>query len=604
MKNAFTAPRTVGIGIQSFEKIVKEGLFYVDKTFFIHQWYRKKDDITLITRPRRFGKTLAMDMMNCFFSVTYAGRSDLFSGLDIAKDQEMMKLQGTIPTISVSLASVKADTYRGFLKDLASVISKTMTKYSYLLESEAIPEDDKELLRKLRRKNQIPPPVMSGDDHAYLEFIDQIQNSLGWLSEWLFLNYGKKVYIFLDEYDTPIQAAYLNHYYDQAVVILREFLFNSLKGNDYLDRALLSGITRIAKESLFSEMNNVAVYSVVRGGYDTAFGFTRKEIDDIILEYDLEEERETIQYWYDGFCIGKEQEIYNPWSVTNYLANERKLPEDYWAQSGGLGMVDSLVKSGDPVLHEALRRLIYGENFETGLSEDLIYPDLEKDDNAVWSLLVAAGYLKPVGIPPEQEAESGHHLQGLRPYDGAEHRLLALTNYEVKLSFLRMIERWFRHGSTDYMRCFVQALLKCDLEEMNRYMKQIVLLAVSSFDSGIKPSHGSIHPENYFHGLTTGLLVSLMNTYVLTSNRESGFGRYDLCLEPLQGRFEKVYLLELKVYDVTKGDKNLRDTARRALQQIDEKGYDSGLIGRGYRKEQIMKYGFGFKGKEVLIVSC
>ena len=576
--------RTIGIGIQDYEKLITNDLFYVDKTDFIRQWYKKMDDVTLITRPRRFGKTLTLHMLNCFFSVSYHNRSDLFRNLNISKEEEMMKLQGTVPTIFLSLASVKPGSFPMFLMALSECIANLYSNYDFLLKDDFLSQDDRELFREMRKKSKVLPSPET-EMSAYLQYLSNLNHSLLWLSGWLEAYYGKKVFIFLDEYDTPIQAAWLNHYYNDAIEVMRNLFAPAFKTNPHLDRALLTGITRIAKESLFSDMNNIAVYSLVGGGYDNAFGFTKNETDAILKEYGLEDRKEELRFWYDGFVIGKQDEIYNPWSVTNYLSERPSVPKDYWAKSGGMGLVDSLVRNGSAQMHENLQKLLQGEKVSADISEELIFPDLDEDDNAVWTLLISAGYIKPF-------------IHGsMKP------GLYEITNYETKQSLIEMGKRWFRHRSSDFMSEFAKALLSDNLSEMNRQMQEIVLIAVSSFDSGIRPSRSDIHPENYFHGLSTGLVMCLMRDYHITSNRESGHGRYDLCLEPLNKEKNKAaYLLEFKVFSKEEGDKTLEDTAARARNQIDEKNYDADLLSKGFSDKNIHKYGLGFRGKEVLIV--
>lgn len=419
--------RTVGIGIQDFEKIRKDDLFYVDKTVFIRDWYKKKDDVTLITRPRRFGKTLTLNMLSCFFSLSYQDRKDLFHGLAIEKDREMMELQGTFPSISLSLASVKPETYRDLLMQLSDCIAELYDEHRFLIGSAALSADDVQLFSAISKKNHIPPS-RDKEETAYLQFTGRLMNSLRWLSGWLTEYYGKKVFIFLDEYDTPLQSAYLAGFYEEAIPLMRTLFSHTFKTNKYLDRAVITGITRIAKESLFSDLNNPALSSVMHGGYDTVFGFTGNEVEQILSEYGLMDKKEELQFWYDGFSIGEETGIYNPWSLTNYLSKVGPHPEAYWAQSGGVKLLDHLIRRGSGALHENLQCVMQGVPIAAEVSEDLVFTDLDEDDNAVWSLLVASGYLKPVST---KEGEV----------------LLALTNYEAQISFRQLGKRWFRRKS-------------------------------------------------------------------------------------------------------------------------------------------------------------
>lgn len=410
--------RVAGIGIQDFEKIRRGNQFYVDKTDFIAAWYRGNDDVTLITRPRRFGKTLTMDMLDCFFSTAHAGRADLFAGLAISQDAEMMELQGTVPTIWLSFSSVKADSFYGFLLAITGRIGRLLGHYRYLLQGDVLTQEEKELFQEMAKL--IPEiPDREREEGKYQAFLFKLTHILQFLSRWLQAYHGKKPYIFLDEYDTPIQAAYLNHYYDEAISIMREMFSETFKENEFLDRAVITGITRIAKESLFSGMNNLAVCSVMSEKYGRVFGFTREEMDDILLEYGLTDQKNLVRFWYDGFTFGGVTEIYNPWSVINYLSHRNSPPSDYWSQSGGLGLVDHLLKKGGSALKEGFETLLGGGVIEKPVREDLIFPQLDGDENAVWSLLIAAGYLKPVPPIAAGTVATGRPVTGERK-EGAE----------------------------------------------------------------------------------------------------------------------------------------------------------------------------------------
>lgn len=604
--------RTVGIGIQDFEKVRSNNQFYVDKTAFIAKWYRSNDDITLITRPRRFGKTLTMDMLHCFFSMTHAGRSDLFSGLAIEEDAEMMCLQGTFPTISLSLAGVKGDTFEAFLLSLAGRLGEALRGHRNLLEGDLLDPEEKSLFLEMSRLTPRIPDSRA-EKKKYREYLYDLTHLMKTLSGWLFSCYQKKPLLFLDEYDTPLQHAWLHHYYDEAVSIMRELFSESFKENKWLGRGVITGITRIAKESLFSDMNNLAICSVISGGYDAVFGFTREEMAEILDEYGLSEKGDLVRFWYDGFTVGQETGIYNPWSVLNFLARRERPPQDYWAQSGGLGLVDHLMRGGGIALKEGLEALLRGEVIERTIQEDLVFPRLEYDENSVWSLLVAAGYLKPLlaggnpsGKDPSKDESFDGYLQmassgSLFP-SGMETRL-ALTNYESRICLHKMVKGWFDTRSGNYMENFASALLRDDLQEMNDQLQHVLTECASGFDSGVKPAKKGPQPENFFHGLTLGMLTCLSGQFRVTSNRESGFGRYDVSLEPSDPqRSPFAFLLEFKVFDEKEGDSSIEDTAHRARRQIEDRRYDADLTAKGFAPGRIRKYGVGFRGKEVKIV--
>lgn len=587
--------RTIGLGIQEFEKIRKQGLFYVDKTAFLSEWYKKSDDITLITRPRRFGKTLTIDMLHCFFSTSYAGRGDLFAGLAVSRDAQLMALQGTVPTVKISFAGLKSSSFRGFLTGLAGRIALLLGRFRYLTESNILAEDEKELLREM---SLIVPKIPEAEDREeYEKYIFKLTHTLHFLSIWLSRFHGQRVFIFLDEYDTPLQTAYMYRYYDDAIAVMRELFSETFKENEVLGRAVITGITRIAKESLFSDMNNLAVSSVMSGGYDRAFGFTEEEMEAALAEYEVSEQKELVRFWYYGFTIGYEKGLYNPWSVTSFLSRKQYPPEDYWAKSGGVGLIDYLLRRGGTGLREGFETLLRGGTIERRIREDLIFPNLDRDENAVWSLLIAAGYVKQVANAPTEAFRLSMECIS-RP----KTRLM-LTNYESLLALSELVSGWFASESGNYMENFAEALLAQDLSEMNRQMQQAVFSCVSNFDSAKKPSEGKTAPENFFHALTLGMLTCLSDTHHVVSNRESGFGRFDVSVWPRDFRkYQDAFLMEFKVFSEREGDKNLEDTAMRARRQIEEKRYDAALLDIGVPTERIRKYGFGFQGKQVLIV--
>ena len=598
--------RTVGVGIQEFEKIRANQQFYVDKTAFIGDWYRSNDAITLITRPRRFGKTLTIDMLYCFFALSYLGRADLFHGLAVSSDPEMMALQGSFPVIRISFSGLKAENFPAFLIGIAGRISRVLAHFRYLSDEGMLLAKEQDLFEEM--SEAIPKvPDRNNEPGAYAEYIYKLTHIFQILSGWLRRCHGKKVLIFMDEYDTPVQTAYMHHYYEDAMSVMRELFSETFKENEHLDRAVITGITRIARESLFSEMNNLAICSLLSGGYETAFGFTQEETEAALIEYGIEDRKGLVKFWYDGFTIGGESGIYNPWSVLCYLSRRQYPPQAYWAQSGGLGLVDVLLKRGGYGLKEGFEVLLGCGAIEKPVREDLVFPRLETDENAVWSLLIAAGYVRE----ETKSAGSAEKRGGAALSEEEQYALespvrvkkrLVLTNYEARVSLGEMVMGWFETPSGNFMERFAEALLQNDISGMKEEMRQILLLSISSFDSGDKPSGSFVKPENYFHGLTLGMLTCLMGRYHVTSNRESGFGRYDVCLEPLSGAGRNAYILEFKIYD-PKLDHTLKDTALRARRQIDIRAYDTELMGRGYAREAIRKFGFGFRGKEADIVS-
>ena len=563
--------RTVSIGNQDFEKMIQRNCFYVDKTGFIKEWWAREDEVTLITRPRRFGKTLNMSMLNCFFSNKYADRGELFEGLEIWEDEEYHEIQGTYPVIFLSFANIKQNTYKGTVIKIKGELVKIYNEFDYILKSDLYNSNE-------RAQYQSVCADMS-DEVA--------QEALNNLSNYLSRYYGKKVIIILDEYDTPMQEAYVNGYWEELTAFTRSLFNSTFKTNLYLERAIMTGITRVSKESIFSDLNNIKVITVTSDEYSKCFGFTEKEVFDALDEQELSGEKEKVKMWYDGFIFGKCKDIYNPWSIINFL--DEKKYKTYWADSSSNGLINSLVKTGSSYIKMMMETLLKGEIIAVPIDEQIVFSELDYSEDAVWSLMLASGYLKVI---------SSDKLTGDRTKSVIYK--LSLTNFEIKLMFENMILRWFSPAKSETNE-FIKALIGGDIEAMNDYMNDVALNTFSSFDSGKKKSDKKA-PENFYHGFVLGLMVDQSENYIITSNRESGFGRYDIMLEPKDKKSQKYpgIVIEFKVINSRK-EKSLEETVAAALKQIENKDYDTELVKRGVKKEDIHHYGFAFEGKEVLI---
>jgi hypothetical protein len=566
----------VNIGEQRFDRLIEQERFYIDKTNFIKEWWETSSTVTLITRPRRFGKTLNMSMLECFFSIRYAERSDLFEGLSIWEEEKYRQLQGTFPVIFLSFANVKASNYADMEYCITKVISDLYEQNRYLFDKVVLSDNEREYYGSV--KPGMDGILAAGAIHSMACFMQRY--------------YKKDVIIILDEYDTPMHEAWINGYWDQAVEFFRKFFNSTFKTNPFLYRGMITGITRISNvslrepsESIFSDLNNLNVITTTSDEYATAFGFTEEEVFQALDDMGLGAEKQEVKRWYDGFTFGEYTDIYNPWSISSFIAKKGKY-DAYWANTSGNGLVNSLIRTGNADLKQTMEMLLQGKSFVTELDEQIVYDQLDDDDNAVWSLLLAAGYLKIVNL----------EYVGIRK---TKTYTLTITNMETLGMFENMVKGWFKGSVRIVYNEFIKAMLNDNVRMMNAFMNKVALNTFSSFDSGNKPSEET-EPERFYHGFVLGMVVNLADTYKVRSNRESGYGRYDVMLKPLD-RSGKAFIFEFKVLNPYEDEETLEETLANAHYQIEEKKYEAELISEGFAPEQIRKYGFAFQGKTCLI---
>ncbi len=550
--------RVAALGIADFEKIIEKKVFYVDKTGFIKEWWDSSDEVTLITRPRRFGKTLTLDMVEKFFSVRYEGRKDLFEEYSIWTDKAYREIQGTYPVISISLADIKDLNYSDMCQSMKRCIGDMFSRHEYLLESDKLNDNDRQYFSRIS--------AWDGTDGEYMEALRK-------LSGFMHKHYGKNVIILIDEYDTPMLEAYVNGFWQEAIMYIRKMFHATFKNNPYLEKGLMTGITKITSESVFSDLNNLRIVTMTSNMYSSCFGFTEEEVFEALEEFGMEDEKEGVKKWYDGFGFGDKKDIYNPWSILCFLSEKKYEP--FWMNTSGNALVAKLIREGDKSVKIEFETLINGGTIITPIDEAITYGELRSDSKTIWSWLLATGYVKVLDIVDKKYK-------------------IAFTNYEVKEAFYKLIEKWFADVYGDYTG-FTKMLLKGDVIGMNECLGEVIEKMFSYFD--VSSTKESRRTEQFYHGFTLGIIADLNTTHLVTSNRESGYGRYDICIEPFDKSKDGI-IIEFKLFD-SKTEETLRDTTRRALEQIENKNYEIELKSRGIKN--IRKYGFAFKGKEVLI---
>ena len=569
--------KVISIGKQNFASLRENDCFYIDKSKLIREWWESQDDITLITRPRRFGKTLNMSMLNCFFSNQYAGKKQLFEGLSIWNDEKYRILQGSYPVIFLSFASIKGSNYNDARDGIIMAINEAYSEHRYLLKSKELTEGERKCFEELDNYAKNP-----GVKEAVAN--DTICNAIKNLANCLYRYYGKKVIILLDEYDTPMQEAYLYGYWDQFTAFVRSLFNATFKTNPYLERAMMTGITRVSKESVFSDLNNLNVITSTSQEYETSFGFTEEEVFTALDTLEMAEQKEIVKSWYDGFVFGNQKDIYNPWSITNYL--DKKQVRAYWADTSSNSLISRLIRKASAGIKEQMEELLQGKEIIVNFDEQIVFEQLNQDENAIWSLMLASGYLKAEQVEYRGLLrEPWYHLK--------------ITNLETTAMFTNLFKSWFNQSRTNYNQ-FIKALLKNDIDALNYYMNQITMATFSYFDVD-GAEGGKSEPERFYHGFVLGLIAEQTDIYEIRSNRESGFGRYDVMMIPKKrdNRYPAV-IMEFKVRNAIK-EVNLEASVQAARKQIEEKNYDAELLARGFKKEEILHYGFAFEGKKILI---
>jgi len=601
--------KTVALGLlENFEEIITENCFYIDKTAFIKEWWEEKDDVTVITRPRRFGKTVMLNTVECFFSNQYANRSDLFKGLDIWKDKEFRKLQGTYPVISISFANVKSETYNETYEAICGILFDLYCEMEYILESDKISETKKKMFHNTM------------DDLENNKKTSRVKTALKRLSILLKIYYDKPVIILIDEYDTPMEKAYVYGYWDKMLSFISQFLTSSFKTNNALERAILIGTTQISQNSLCSDFNNYVVSSIFSNRYAQYFGFTEKEISNALKTYGIAtpQYKKQVKLYYSGFQFGNISNIYNPCSILHFLKENQFIKyknskfDSYCIDEIGINLIDYILRTNNIDLKMDFERLLQGHSITTQLDKSISWNEITWNDTNIWSFMVATGYLKVINTIKLTNEEDDD-------IDNIQYEIM-ITNNETLNMFYYFINKCISNNE-NYYNQFIQALLRGDRSSMQDYLQDLAINCFSYWDVGSskfeppKPKEKLgqnkeilkeqekqekiVLPEKFYHGLILGLVAELWNQYVITSNRESGIGRYDCILNP-KDKSKLAYILEFKVCH-PKREKTLKQALKVGLQQIQNENYAQILLEDGVPKENIKKFAFAFKGKDVLV---
>ena len=551
--------QSIGIGEIDFKTLRLNNNYFIDKSLYIKDIIDNGSKVILVTRPRRFGKTLNMSMLRYYFDVREENSKEIFEGLKIMNEDEYYTSKmGYYPVVYVSLKDVESYSYEKMITDLQKAISNIYIEHRYLLESNKIYEEEKENIRKIL--------FQKGNETT-------LQNALKDLSIYLNRYYGKPVILLLDEYDVPLQAAYVKGYYGKAVEFLKSFYNTSFKDNICLEKAILTGVSRIAKESIFSGMNNFDVFTIMDNEFADDFGITSKEMEKVIADFNIEEDREEIKKWYDGYKIGNVEGIYNPWSILNYL-NKREL-RPYWVNTSSNDLIKMTFRKSNS-LKEKMIKLLNDEPVEVTIDLETIIVGIENREENIWGLMLQTGYLKVLETVNLEE----------RLYK------VALPNNEIKDLFRGMVREWFINKvEGENLRSILNDLVNLKLEDFERKLKKLVIEMFSYFDVGENTA------ESFYHAFILGMLVGLKDSYYVKSNRESGYGRYDIMLEPKE-KDKSSFIMEFKVVESME-EKEVKAKIKEAKEQIKDKRYEQELKERGFTN--VTKMVFVCNGKEIEI---
>ena len=546
----------IGIGESDFKSLRIKNYYYIDKTMYIKDIIDNSSKVVLVTRPRRFGKTLNMSMLKYYFDCRQKDNRKLFNGLKIMEQEEKYTSKlGAYPVIYLTLKDAGLMTYEMMIMQLKTIMMELFYEHKELLEGD-MSEGERTIFNKILSANATDVDLL---------------NSLKMLSKIMYQYYDKPVMLLLDEYDVPLQNAYVEGYYDEAVKFFKTFYGVTFKDNPYLEKTVITGVSRVAKESIFSGANNFKVYTVLDNEFADDFGITEQEMDKVIEDFEVQDDKEEIKRWYDGYKIGEVEGIYNPWSILNYLTDRKLMP--YWVNTSSNDLIKLILKNSETV-KEKIERLLKDEAIEVKIDLETVIVGIENNEDNIWGLMLGTGYLKV--------EETINVSEGIYK--------VKLPNYEIKLLFSQIIDDWFRNKVIgNDLKSILKDLITLNLKEYEKKFRILVREMFSYMDVGENTA------ENFYHAFVLGMLVGLKDSYYVNSNRESGIGRYDIMLEP-KDKNGNSFIMEFKVMEDME-EKTIEETIENAKKQIEEKGYEQNLRERGFKN--ITKMVYAFKGKEV-----
>lgn len=551
----------IGLGESDFKRLRTTNNYYIDKTLYIKHIIDNQSRVILVTRPRRFGKTLNMSTLRYFFDCEKKDTDKLFEGLKImGQGEKYTSKLGAYPCIYITLKDVRGSNPEEMMLLFQTELNELFIDHANLLKSEKIFDVEKEMFNTVLnlKANKI-----------------QLQGAIKLLSRMLYREYEKPVMLFLDEYDVPLQNAYVQGFYDEAIEFFRTFYGTTFKDNQYIEKTVLTGVSRVAKESIFSGANNFKVFTILDNEFAEDFGITEQEIDKIIKDFDIKDDKEEIKRWYDGYKIGDKEGIYNPWSILNYLTDKKLIP--YWVNTSSNDLIKLILKNSSTI-KQKIETLLRGEEITVPINFETIIVGIEQNEDNIWGLLLGTGYLKITEVV--SLAESIYKV--------------ALPNYEIKNLFEGIIRDWFSNKVIgNDLRSILNDLVTLNMHEFERKFIVLVRQMFSFMDVGENTA------ENFYHAFVLGMLVCLKDTYYVNSNRESGFGRYDIMLEPMDKNGNS-FIIEFKVLDDLL-ETTIEQTIENAKKQIIDKKYEENLIERGFKN--ITRMVFAFKGKEFKMVT-